>query len=98
MPDEFGFSIDQSVWSTGQDLAANARGMARSSRIAARFTRTHSETPLVVLEGGPFNGMEATPEQLLALAHTLARIATHSAERPCKGRRFLPQTRTYEVA
>lgn len=67
-------------------------------KINARFTRTFRETPLVSLEGGPFNGTEATPEQLIALANALTLIAQRAAKLPCQGKSFRPQSIKYEVA
>lgn len=66
--------------------------------IQAKFTRTYKETPLVVLDGGPFNFTEMTPEQLMEMATALRSIAVEAAKRPCTGKRFLPKTSTFEVA
>ncbi|CAN7434988.1 hypothetical protein LJR118_002846 [Acidovorax sp. LjRoot118] len=66
--------------------------------LKARYTRTAKHTPLVVLEGGPFNGMESTPAQLRALAALLNEVAAHAETRPCVGRLWAPATESYDTA
>ncbi|KRC20191.1 hypothetical protein [Acidovorax sp. Root219] len=63
--------------------------------LKAQYTRTTKHAPLVVLEGGPFNGMEATPAQLRALAELLNKVAAHAEARPCVGRMWAPATERY---
>lgn len=49
-------------------------------QIAANLTRCHHGRALAVLHSEPFNGMEARPAELLALAQVLVRIAHAAVE------------------
>jgi hypothetical protein len=51
-----------------------------AKHIAATLTRCRNGRPLAVLDSEPFNGMEASPADLLALAQTLIRIAGAAVE------------------
>jgi hypothetical protein len=67
-------------------------------RIQVTYTRTRFEKPLVVLDGGPFNGVEYTPEQLRAQAVQLLWIANTAADRPCTGKRWTQSVVSYPLA
>lgn len=65
--------------------------------VTATLTRCRHGKALAVLESEPFNGMDATPEQLLALAQSLIRIANAAVEHN-SARRVLPAKRiTLEI-
>lgn len=65
--------------------------------LKAHYTRTAKHAPLVVLDGGPFNGMEGTPAQLRELAALLIKVAAHAEARPCVGRLWAPATERYDT-
>lgn len=48
--------------------------------IAATLTRDRHGRALVVLDSEPFNGLEASPAELLALAQTLNHLAHAAVE------------------
>ena len=60
------------------------------------YTRTRENHPLVCLDGGPFNGVDATPAQLFALADQLHSIAAIANLRPTTGRNWHPEVRVLE--
>lgn len=61
-------------------------------KIAVTYTRTADNRPLVVLDGGPFNGVELTLERLHELSRQLEEVAHFAERRPVKGRHFIPAT------
>lgn len=67
-------------------------------RIRVTYTRTRFEKPLVVLDGGPFNGVEYTPEQLQAMVNQLLQIAALADQRPCTGKRWTQSVVSYPLA
>ena len=66
-------------------------------KLQITYTRTRNCTPLVELQGGPFNGAEFTPEDLHALAHTLTNAANFAKARPCLGRHWMQQRVTLDT-
>ena len=60
------------------------------STIKVTYTRTWDNKPLAVLDGGPFVGVERTPEQLREMAAMLLKVADAAEARPVIGRRWLP--------
>lgn len=67
------------------------------SQIKVTYTRTWDNKPLVVLDGGPFNGAERTPAQLRELAVYLEDIADRADRRPCTGKHWAPAVDSYEL-
>jgi len=65
--------------------------------ITAKLTSCRHGKELAVLDSEPFNGMEARPADLLAIAQTLIRIAAASIEHN-SAPRVLPEKRiTLEI-
>ncbi|MGE8612786.1 MAG: hypothetical protein ACN6PF_10815 [Achromobacter veterisilvae] len=66
-------------------------------KVAVTYTRTADNRPLVVLDGGPFNGVELTLERLHMLARRLDEAALIAERRPVKGRHFIPATTEFTI-
>lgn len=49
-------------------------------QVTAKLTRCRHGRALAVIDSEPFNGLEASPAELLALAETLVRIAHAAVE------------------
>ena len=60
------------------------------AKINATVTRCREKQPLIVLEGGPFNGLEIRPVELRRLAQNLAALAEMAVRMPTGGKRFSP--------
>ncbi len=58
--------------------------------IQATLTRCCHGQALVILNGGPFNGVEIRPGQLRQLAQTLNAIASMAAQLPTGGKHWQP--------
>ena len=58
--------------------------------VIATVTRCREKQPLIVLEGGPFNGLEIRPVELRRLAQNLAALAEMAVRMPTGGKRFSP--------
>lgn len=56
--------------------------------ISACLTRTYTNTPLVTLDGGPFNAADLTPVRLRWLAESLNHMADLADARKCDGKHF----------
>lgn len=65
--------------------------MSRTT-IKIRVVRSRLGTPLMVLDGGPFNGVELSPHQMRYLAAGLAGVADAIAEEPVTARSWRPRT------
>lgn len=59
-------------------------------QIAATLTRDRHGAPLVVLDGGSFNGLEIAPAALRELAAHLDAVACLATRRPTGGKHFRP--------
>ena len=64
--------------------------MSLFATIKATVTRCRHGQPLVVLDGGPFNGLEIRPQELRTLAQNLNALAEMAARLPTGGKRFRP--------
>lgn len=60
------------------------------AKINATVTRCREKQPLIVLEGGPFNGLEIRPVELRRLAQNLSALAEMAVRMPTGGKRFSP--------
>jgi hypothetical protein len=58
--------------------------------LTATLTRDRHGQPLVVLDGGPFAGVEIKPAALRELAQHLDAVACMAARRPTGGKYFKP--------
>lgn len=58
--------------------------------IQATITRCHHGQTLVILNGGPFNGVEIRPGQLRQMAQTLSAIASMAVQLPTGGKHWRP--------
>lgn len=58
--------------------------------INATVTRCRGGQPLIVLDGGPFNGLEIRPQELRRLAQNLTALAEMAIRMPTAGKRFRP--------
>ncbi len=58
--------------------------------INATVTRCRNGQPLIVLDGGPFNGLEIRPQELRRLAQNLTALAEMAIRIPTTGKRFRP--------
>lgn len=63
-----------------------------TTQLTARIVRSRFNTPLVELNGGPFNGTELTPHQMRFLASTLAGVADAIDEEDVTARGWRPHT------
>jgi hypothetical protein len=61
-----------------------------STPIKVTYTRTWDGKPLAVLDGGPFVGVERTPEKLREMAAMLLKVADAADARPITGRHWYP--------
>lgn len=64
--------------------------MSLFATINATVTRCRHGQPLIVLDGGPFNGLEIRPLELRRLAQNLNALAEMAARLPTGGKRFRP--------
>ena len=60
--------------------------------IKVKITRTRFNRPMMLLDGGPFNGTELTPHQAKFLGAALAGTADAVAEEDVTGRHWKPRT------
>jgi hypothetical protein len=58
--------------------------------LSATLTQDRHGQPLVVLDGGPFNGLEIAPAALRELAGHLDALARLAVSRPTGGKRHRP--------
>lgn len=66
-------------------------------KVAVTYTRTADNRPLVVLDGGPFNGVELTLERLHMLVRQLDDAAFIAERRSVNGRHFIPATTEFTI-
>lgn len=60
--------------------------------LTIRTARTYTNKPLMVLDGGLFNGTELTPHQVRFLAAALVGVADAVAEEDVTARHWRPRT------
>jgi hypothetical protein len=60
------------------------------STIKVTYTRTFDNRPLVRIDGGCFNDVERTPDQLREMAAMLLKVADAGEARPLTGRHWMP--------
>lgn len=65
---------------------------------AATLTRDRHGNPLVMLNGGPFNGVDVYPADLRRMAQQLAAVADIAIKRPTSGKHWKPVTVTLGTA
>ena len=63
-----------------------------TTQLTVRVVRSIHNTPLMELNGGPFNGTELTPHQMRFLASTLAGVADAVDEENVNARGWRPRT------
>lgn len=63
-----------------------------TTELKVRIVRSRFNTPLMELNGGPFNGTELTPHQMRFLANTLAGVSDAIAEEDVNARGWRPRT------
>jgi len=61
-----------------------------NTQINATVTRCRNGQTLIVLEDGPFNGMEIRPGELRQLAQQLTALAEMASRLPTGGKHFRP--------
>lgn len=59
-----------------------------NTSLTVRLTRTRRNTPLMLLNGGPFRDTQLTPEQARSLAMTLVGLADAAMEEDMTNRRW----------
>lgn len=62
----------------------------KNVQINATVTRCRHGQPLIVLDDGPFNGLEIRPHELRQLAQHLAALAEMASRLPTGGKHFRP--------
>lgn len=63
-----------------------------TTQLTVRVVRSIHNTPLMELNGGPFNGTELTPHQMRFLSNALAGVADAIDEEDVNARGWRPRT------
>jgi len=85
-----GLPLDPTRHPMGEEPTTPIPPVTSAASIQATLTRCRNGQPLIVLEGGPFNGLEITPQALRQLAQHLSALAEMSLRIPTAGKRFRP--------